>query len=153
MLVCEIQKNAQFHKRVKKGIISSSKRGKWHLQDSTFQNFPGGRPPDPPTTLAAMQLVGQTNIRPPQNFLGGRMMILPYAYDDITLISKSSCRVTSPKSSIDTITLSVVTLAFLELRSRCSTPVVIDTDTSSTETARTFGNGSISNWVTFYSVE
>ena len=45
--------------------MSSSKRGKWLLRDSKFQNFPGGGcPPNPPTTLAAMQLVGQTNLRP-----------------------------------------------------------------------------------------
>ena len=27
-------------KRVERGIISSSKRWKWHLRDSTLQNFP-----------------------------------------------------------------------------------------------------------------
>ena len=42
-----------------------------------ISKFSQGRiPPDPPTTLAAMQLVGQTNVRPPK-FLG------PYAYGSI----------------------------------------------------------------------
>ena len=39
-------------KSIKKGTISSSKRGKWHLRDSTFQNFRGGEcPRTPPMTL------------------------------------------------------------------------------------------------------
>ena len=43
---------SNLQKSIKKGTISSSKRGKWHLRDSTFQNFRGGEcPRTPPTTL------------------------------------------------------------------------------------------------------
>ena len=48
------------HGRTRRGavgaaeIISSSKRGKWHLQDSTFQNFPGGDAPGPPYNVSGL---------------------------------------------------------------------------------------------------
>ncbi len=58
--------------------ISPPKRRKWHLRDSTFQNFPGGGGCQTPLgVLARSALVGRTDVRPPPNFL------TPYAYESI----------------------------------------------------------------------
>ncbi len=37
-------------------------RRKWHFRGSSFQNFPGEVPPDPPTTLAPAALEAGPNI-------------------------------------------------------------------------------------------
>ena len=57
--------------------ISPPKCRKWHLRDSTFQNFPGEHAPLTPLgVLARSVLVGRTDGRPPAppNF------VTPYAY-------------------------------------------------------------------------
>ena len=57
--------------------ISPPKRRKWHLRDSTFQNFPeehagpfpGEHVRTPLEVLARSALVGRTDVRPPPQIL------------------------------------------------------------------------------------